>query len=831
MSLSLPNTVKSIVITDQKFISNLYVVDNKVANTIILQFDGTLTSDAHVRLATRGHCNSYYIVRILTNPNNINVIVEDGDSTFITSINKLDSVTVHKPSENSATWGIITRSSNYETGVEMLNLGFGTPVYATLDVDTFLMRTLVSESDSLLLSNDSTYVYLNMTGQSISGFTSIANGSNLVIDNITSGVIYVKSINEGYGIDIVNSISSLVISVETSILNSVNVSSLGGTSLVGNQTGPNMTIKGLSNGSFINIVDNGVSLSANANIGPILNNVNLSSVGGTSLVSNQTGPNLSVKGLSNGSFINIVDNGVSLSANANITSMLNNVRLSSLGGTTLVGNQTGPNLSVKGLSNGSFINIIDNGISLSANANITSMLNNVHLSSLGGTTLVGNQTGPNISIKGLSNGSFLNIVDNGISLSGNVDVSGLGASITLSSAGGTSLVSDGVGPTLEVKGLSNGSFINITDNGISLSANANITSMLNNVHLSSLGGTTLVGNQTGPNISIKGLSNGSFLNIVDNGISLSGNVDVSGLGASIALSSAGGTSLVSDGVGPLLEIKGLSDGSFINITDNGISLSANANITSMLNNVNLSSLGGTTLVGNQTGPNISIKGLSNGSFLNIVDNGISLSGNVDVSGLGASVSLASTGGTSLVFDGAGPALEVKGILNGSFINVVDNTSNVQINMDRSTFYQRNDFTQGIFYSSISGVYDADLLPIGERWTGLDFTAIYTSNNFDIFNGDLRYIGSETAIFMVNWDVQGDFGANTTAEIALYIDTNLVPWSLRRFFENDNGDETQVSGSCIITLTNNDRVFLGGICNDTQLNRPLYYANMCITRVG
>jgi hypothetical protein len=247
-------------------------------------------------------------VRILTNPNNINVIVEDGDSTYITSINKLDSITVHKPSENSATWGIINRSSNYETGVDMLNLGFGIPVYATLDVDTFLMRTLVSESNSLIISNDSTYIYFNTNGQTISGFTSIASGSNLVIDSITGGVIFLNPINEGYGIDI----SNMTISVETSIFNNVKIQPLGGISLVGNQTGPNMTIKGLTAGSFINVLDNGTSLLLNANVPPSSGNVNISPLGGISLVGNQTGPNMTIKGLTAGSGILLIDNGTSI---------------------------------------------------------------------------------------------------------------------------------------------------------------------------------------------------------------------------------------------------------------------------------------------------------------------------------------------------------------------------------------------------------------------------------------------------------------------------------------------------------------------------------------
>jgi len=83
--------------------------------------------------------------------------------------------------------------------------------------------------------------------------------------------------------------------------------------------------------------------------------------------------------------------------------------------------------------------------------------------------------------------------------------------VVLSSAGGTSLVSDGVGEALKIKGLVAGSNITIVDNNTDLTINS--TGSIST--LASAGGTSIVTNGTGPNLEIQGFTAGAGI-VLDN---------------------------------------------------------------------------------------------------------------------------------------------------------------------------------------------------------------------------------------------------------------------------------------------------------------------------
>ncbi len=85
----------------------------------------------------------------------------------------------------------------------------------------------------------------------------------------------------------------------------------------------------------------------------------------------------------------------------------------------------------------------------------------------------------------------------------------------------------------------------------------------------------------------------------------------------IFLSSTGGTSLVVSGVGPDLSIKGLIQGTGISFIDNGSSIR-------IINDTDLYSTGGNSLVVSGSGPDLSIKGLITGTGISIISNGTSL---------------------------------------------------------------------------------------------------------------------------------------------------------------------------------------------------------------
>lgn len=77
--------------------------------------------------------------------------------------------------------------------------------------------------------------------------------------------------------------------------------------------------------------------------------------------------------------------------------------------------------------------------------NSTPYWDTMTLTSLGGTSLVGDGDGPDMSIRGLSTGTGISITDVGNTLE--ITNTGLNTDVTLSSLGGISLVGDGSGST------------------------------------------------------------------------------------------------------------------------------------------------------------------------------------------------------------------------------------------------------------------------------------------------------------------------------------------------------------------------------------------------
>lgn len=270
-------------------------------------------------------------------------------------------------------------------------------------------------------------------------------------------------------------------------------------------------------------------------------------------------------------------------------------------------------------------------------------------------------------------------VGTGLTLSaGTLSNSDPASGVTLTSAGGTeTLVNDGSGPSLATKGLSSGT-------GISLSGSATAVTITNSdpgsaVSLTSAGvaaGTqTLVNDGTGPSLAVKGVVAGTGIQLVTNATDVTiTNTDPA---SAVTLTSAGGTqTLVNDGTGPALATKGLTSG-------NGISMIGGATEVTITNaspasSVTLTSAGGTeTLVNDGTGPDLATKGLTAGT-------GISLSGaatavTITNSSPASSVTLTSAGGTeTLVNDGTGPAIATKGLTAGTGITLTGAATAVTI---------------------------------------------------------------------------------------------------------------------------------------------------------
>lgn len=441
--------------------------------------------------------------------------------------------------------------------------------------------------------------------------------------------------------------------------------------------------------------------------------VTLSSAGGTeTLVNDGVGPALATKGLTAGA-------GMSLSSDATSITITNtdlgsSVTLSSAGGVeTLVNDGTGPTLAVKGLT-------ASTGISLSGSATAITITNTspgsaVTLSNAGTTSLVNDGVGPDLALKGLVAGTGMAAFGTSstdvtinlaspvpIALGGTNSTSAIGATGTLAQSNGTSYTfttatypstGGGAGTIMRSTGTNwSNSTATFADtyavNTILYAASANAVSglatansaILRTTSTGALGwsatmtnGQLLIGS-TGGTPTAAALTQGTGITITNSagGITITN----SDLGSSVTLSNAGTTSLVNDGVGPALALKGLVSGT-------GISFSTSATDVTITNSdpasgVTLTNVGGTeTLVNDGAGPALGIKGLIAGTGMTLSSNSTSVTfTNNDP---GSAVTLSSAGGTqTLVNDGVGPALATKGLSAGSGIALSSDSTSVTV---------------------------------------------------------------------------------------------------------------------------------------------------------
>ena len=143
-------------------------------------------------------------------------------------------------------------------------------------------------------------------------------------------------------------------------------------------------------------------------------------------------------------------------------------------------------------------------------------------------------------------------------------------------------------------------------------------------------------------------------------------------------STAGGQSLVFDGTGPDLTIRSLLAGTGIALALNGDAVEI-TNTSPGAGTVTLDSTGtGADLVNDGTGPDLTIRSVTAGTGISIVENANDIVITNDDPGSG--VTLASTvGDQSLVSDGTGPSLEIRAINSGTGISfAVDGNGSVTI---------------------------------------------------------------------------------------------------------------------------------------------------------
>lgn len=196
----------------------------------------------------------------------------------------------------------------------------------------------------------------------------------------------------------------------------------------------------------------------------------------------------------------------------------------------------------------------------------------------------------------------------------------------------------------------------------------------NSVTLSSSGGTnTLVSDGLGPDLEVKGLTAGTGISIVGSLTDVT--ITNTSPATSVSLTTISGTSLIGNGSGPGLTLKGLSTGTGIGLIVSPTDVTITN--TSPGSSVTLGNAGtGDSLVNSGTGPNLLTKGLVAGTSINLSSTGtdITITNSSPASGL----TLSSAGGTSLVNTGTGPGFVTKGLTTGTGISFTANVNDIVI---------------------------------------------------------------------------------------------------------------------------------------------------------
>ena len=507
------------------------------------------------------------------------------------------------------TFTISSTATLSSTGGESLVVS-GIPDYTIKGLSAGPGITITNQGTNLKIESDVT--------PSNATYITATNNPNLSDERVLTG---------GPGITITDNGPNNTMVVENTAL----LSSCGGSSLVKSGVA-DYTIKGLTGGSRISIIENANNLKIASTA------VDLS---GSSFLTISNEANLSnERRITSGLGISFIDNG------SNNTFVIeNSAMLFSAGGTSLV-NNTEPDYLIKGLTAGNEISIVDNGTNLEINSTAAPST---------ASYITINNEGSLTNERSLSGGLGIVLIDNGSNSNLVIENSAM-----LFSAGGTSLVID-TEPDYLIKGLTSGP-------GILISSNTNdlqISSTLS-------GSSFITVNNEGSLTNERALTSGTGISIVDGGPNGPITINNTSPATSVTLTSAGGTeSLVNDGMGESLATKGLTAGT-------GISLSSDASSVTITSTTG-APVNAEYVVVSLDGTLTDERNLTAGSGISIIDGGANNSIMVVNTDGASTVTLTSAGGTeTLVNDGMGATLATKGLTAGAGISLTGAPTNVTI---------------------------------------------------------------------------------------------------------------------------------------------------------
>lgn len=290
------------------------------------------------------------------------------------------------------------------------------------------------------------------------------------------------------------------------------------------------------------------------------------------------------------------------------------------------------------------------------------------------------------------------------------------------------------------------------------------------------GMVSIVASSPGPNLEVNSISPGT-------GITFSPSITEipivnSGLLSVTSGTSPGSSLLTSDSTASVVKVRTILGVSGLTSSVVGVD-QANLSIDPLSNAVTQSITTATPIppfslpmIADDTNPSITMKSLASYTYTDVVDGGTYIQLNVTFPDPPAGDTLVSTGGQSLVSNGTGPALVMKGLTAGTNVVITDNGTDLMIDADFGPITPNIDSViagGGITVSPPSGTGN---VTIGSSYiNGAGFFAYLNANLGVPANTDIKAPG----IWTLQWDNGGLFD-NGTAVIN-NPGTYVVSWAV------------------------------------------------------
>jgi hypothetical protein len=427
--------------------------------------------------------------------NNPNIFAEISENT--TSIN--NTLQAHINNENNPHDVTIDQVSPTTTKGDIM-----------VDDGTNVVRFPVGTDGQILSSNSATTEgidWVDMTLSDVSG-----TGDQTLIGDGTGVELTLKKLSEGTGVSLSSDVNQITItnSEPASSVTVSDVSPTGDESIIGDGVGPDLTLKKITGGTQISVTADSNQITIdNDSPATSVTNTDVSATGDETLIGDGTGPALTTKKLS-------ASTGILLSSDANQVIITNSdpasdvslADVSATGEESIIGDGTGPDLTVKKFTGGTAISVSSdvNQITIDNDSPATSVTL-ADVSATGDETLIGDGTGPDLTTKKLTAGTGISFSSDSNQITITNDAAA--GSVTLSDVSATgeeSIIGDGVGPDLTVKKFTGGTGVSVSSDADQITITSDIATNTNDTQILFNSGDVITGNDL-----LRFDGNGNFL--------------------------------------------------------------------------------------------------------------------------------------------------------------------------------------------------------------------------------------------------------------------------------------------------------------------------------